>query len=127
MNTISAVFTKTSRQYAGTLTALVPGITFTINASGVKMFERKELTGAAFPNKYKMEGDNKPDFVGDALVRGETLRLAVWNSKDRNGNHYFNIKFSEPIQNRDEMPQAGDPDAGLRSEDITPPDDDLPF
>ena len=42
--------------------------------------------GAIFTNKYKEEGDNKPDHVGDINIEGKDWRIALWESTSKKGN-----------------------------------------
>jgi len=49
-----------------------------------------------FTNKYKEDGDRKPDLTGTGLIRGVKTKAAAWINKDKNGNEYFNIKYSDP-------------------------------
>jgi hypothetical protein len=37
--------------------------------------------GALWPNKYKIQGDRKPDFVGQVNVDGVLFELAAWNNQ----------------------------------------------
>lgn len=41
--------------------------------------------GTLSPNKYKQEGDKKPDFIGKFNYKGEEFKLAGWNRAGQNG------------------------------------------
>ena len=51
--------------------------------------------GALFPNSYKEDGDNKPDFLGNVNVEGEEWRLAAWSNTSKNGKDYLSINVSD--------------------------------
>lgn len=82
-------------------------------------YERKEGQGSIFGNKNKMT-DSHPDFTGEALWRGETIRIALWKKRDKNDNVWLSVKISEPYK-KTEGEQAQKPAAR------PPINDDLPF
>jgi len=55
-----------------------------------------ENRGVLFPNRYKEEGDNKPDYTGKVDVNGEEWRLAAWENTSKKGNSYLSVAVSEP-------------------------------
>jgi uncharacterized protein (DUF736 family) len=55
-----------------------------------------ENRGVLFPNRYKEDGDNKPDYTGNVDVQGEQWRLAAWENTSAKGNRYLSIAVSEP-------------------------------
>ena len=96
-------------------------------------YEQRDMSGTFFPNTYKEAGDNKPCFKGKCMVRREMLELAAWEKISQNGVVYYSFALSEPQErnNRDEFPQAGNPDEGLGPQQAAPndnlPEDGLPF
>tara|TARA_R100000458_G_C8207411_1_gene196033 strand:- start:438 stop:665 length:228 start_codon:yes stop_codon:yes gene_type:complete len=65
--------------------------------------------GAIFTNKYKEEGDNKPDHVGDINVEGKDWRIALWEATSKKGNKYLSARITEPREqensnNSDDVP-----------------------
>jgi len=64
-------------------------------------------------NKYKEEGDNKPEFTGKVEINGAEYRLSAW-VKEANGSKFFSLSVSQS----DDAPKAA-PQAD--------PDDPLPF
>lgn len=65
-------------------------------------------SGILFPNKFKKDGDNKPDFTGDCEVDGKKQEVALWKNKGEKG-VYYTVKFQEPRKK-----QAGDSDTAPR-------------
>lgn len=77
-------------------------------------FEQKEGQGALFKNDRKAQ-PNQPDYTGNALVGGVTMRVAAWIKEGKKG------KFmSLSIQPEGDKPKR---DSG-RAEDI---ESDIPF
>jgi|TARA_S200002703_G_scaffold36276_1_gene31388 uncharacterized protein (DUF736 family) len=65
--------------------------------------------GAMFPNKYKEDGDKKPDHTGNVNVEGKEFKIAAWQSTSKAGNAYLSVKITEPEVsgsegNNDEVP-----------------------
>ncbi len=58
--------------------------------------------GALFPNQYKEDGDNKPDYLGNVNVGGEDWRVAAWASTSKNGKEYLSLRISEPKESSNE-------------------------
>jgi uncharacterized protein (DUF736 family) len=58
----------------------------------VKMFEPNDNEIRLYPNKYKEEGDNKPDYTGnDGLIKGTQVKVAAWKNISKSGNPYIKI------------------------------------
>tara|TARA_Y100001951_G_C11164499_1_gene196690 strand:+ start:286 stop:507 length:222 start_codon:yes stop_codon:yes gene_type:complete len=55
-----------------------------------------ENRGVLFPNKYKEDGDKKPNYTGSVDVQGEQWRLAAWENTSKNGVKYISLVVSEP-------------------------------
>ena len=55
-----------------------------------------EMRGVLFPNKYKVEGDKRPDISGTVIVEGKEWALAAWSNTSKNGNDYLSVSVSEP-------------------------------
>jgi hypothetical protein len=81
-------------------------------------YERKEGQGSIFGNKNKTT-DSHPDFTGEALWRGETIRIALWKKRDKNDKTWLSVKLSEEYK-KPEAEQASKPSRPAI-------DDDLPF
>ena len=68
--------------------------------------------GLAFPNSYKEEGDNKPDFTGEMRVFGQQFRVSIWKGLGRNGGEVLSIR-----QNT-QPGQSGQPAQARNNEDV---------
>ena len=65
--------------------------------------------GALFPNKYKEDGDKRPDHTGNLNVDGKEFKIAAWQSTSKAGNDYLSVRITEPemessSSNDDEIP-----------------------
>ena len=65
--------------------------------------------GAMFPNKYKEDGDKRPDHTGNLNVDGKEFKIAAWSSTSKAGNDYLSVTITEPemkssSSNDDEIP-----------------------
>ena len=49
--------------------------------------------GVLFDNKYKEEGDRKPDYTGNINVEGKEYKIKSWKNVSRNGNPYISIQL----------------------------------
>ena len=52
--------------------------------------------GAMFPNRYKEDGDKRPDHTGNLDVDGKEYKIAAWQSTSKAGNSYLSIRLTEP-------------------------------
>lgn len=82
---------------------------------------KRDNGGALFKNNRRTN-DKAPDYNGDVMVDGTEYRIAAWVKKDKNGNSYFSLSFSESNKKQVEREPA-DPKWETK-EDF---DDDLPF
>lgn len=81
-------------------------------------FKHKEGFGSVFGNDNK-QNESQPDFTGDALWRGEIVRIAFWKKKNKNGKTYLSLKLSEEYKKSDSEPEVE------RARPVI--NDDLPF
>lgn len=99
-------------------------VTETKTKDGRTMFDTYMKVGGFFPNKYKQDGDGKPDISAPVNINGEKMRLAGWKKTSKRGVPFVSLAFKE--------------DGGSQSSDRnTPPqppaeefynnDDDIPF
>lgn len=68
-------------------------------------FEQKDNTGVAFPESEK-KSDQHPDLTGNATIKGERLRVAIWKKESKAGKPYLSIAFSE-FQTKQNQPNGG--------------------
>ena len=80
-------------------------------------YEQPPDTGSLFKNKYKEDGDKKPEFTGEGNLHGRPTKLAIWVKVDKNGQKYLFIKASEP-ETKQQTAAAAPPDLS---------GDDFPF
>jgi len=66
-------------------------------------YEVKDQTFKLWKNKYKEEGDKKPDYTGNGLFSGKTKDVALWINKDKNGNRYLSGTLKDQ-KSKDESP-----------------------
>ena len=52
--------------------------------------------GAMFPNRYKEDGDKRPDHTGNLDVDGKEYKIAAWQSTSKAGNDYLSVRITEP-------------------------------
>lgn len=50
-----------------------------------KGFELKDNSMSLLKNGYKEEGDNRPDYTGDAKVGGVDMKASLWINKTKAG------------------------------------------
>tara|TARA_R100001377_G_scaffold67484_1_gene42796 strand:+ start:749 stop:970 length:222 start_codon:yes stop_codon:yes gene_type:complete len=50
-----------------------------------KDFELKDNSMSLLKNGYKEEGDNRPDYTGDAKVGGIDMKASLWINKTKAG------------------------------------------
>lgn len=81
-------------------------------------FKHKESFGSVFGNNNK-QTESQPDFIGDAMWRGEIVRIALWKKKDKNDKTWLSVKLSEEYK----KPEAEQAVPASRPAI----DDDLPF
>lgn len=88
--------------------------------------------GVLFDNKYKEEGDRKPDYTGNINVEGKEYKIKSWKNVSRNGNPYISIQLEDP-EAQDKEVKEHKLGAGFAQKDnkvvdqIKEEDDDLPF
>lgn len=57
-------------------------------------FEQREGGGVLFSNERKTK-PNQPDFQGDALFKGEKIKLSAWRKTGKNGKEFFSLSIQE--------------------------------
>tara|TARA_B100000519_G_C13794906_1_gene228316 strand:+ start:134 stop:346 length:213 start_codon:yes stop_codon:yes gene_type:complete len=66
-------------------------------------YKVKDQTFKLWKNKYKKDGDKKPDYTGNGMFNGSTKDVALWINEDKNGNRYLSGQLNEP-KKKDESP-----------------------
>ena len=89
---------------------------------GRTIYETYMKIGGFFPNKFKEEGDSKPDITAPVDVNGEKMKLAGWKNVSKRGNPYISLSF-KPAD--DDATPTTQPSAEPPKDDM--PNDDIPF
>tara|TARA_R100000278_G_scaffold123185_1_gene111740 strand:+ start:1941 stop:2162 length:222 start_codon:yes stop_codon:yes gene_type:complete len=50
-----------------------------------KGFELKDNSMSLLKNGYKEDGDNRPDYTGDAKIGGVNMKASLWINKTKDG------------------------------------------
>ena len=68
--------------------------------------ENEPNSGALFKNKYKEEGDSKPDWSGPWVnERGDEMRIGFWFRTSKAGNPYIYAKVDEKTEVQQQQQQ----------------------
>mgnify|MGYP004450742009 FL=1 len=65
-----------------------------------KGFELKDNSMSLLKNGYKEDGDNRPDYTGDAKVNGVELKASLWINKTKTGKTNLRGQF-QPKEDSD--------------------------
>lgn len=85
-------------------------------------FEQRNDSGALFRNEKKRDGDNLPDYVGQAKVQDHEYDISAWIKTSSKGTKYMSIAFKPPWQaSRGTAPPKAEPKT------VADLDDDIPF
>jgi hypothetical protein len=63
-------------------------------------YKIKDSTFKLWKNKYKEDGDKKPDYTGNGMVNGEKKDFSLWINEDDNGQRYLSGQFQEPFKKK---------------------------
>lgn len=66
-------------------------------------YKPKDNSFKLWKNKYKKEGDKKPDYTGNGVFSGDTKDVSLWINEDKNGDRYLSGLLREPYK-KDESP-----------------------
>lgn len=95
-------------------------------------YELRDGGGTIFKNKFKEDGDNKPDYKGEIMWRGEKIEIAHWVKQGQNGK-FFSVKLQEPREQSSPppAPQSRPAPATARETGLAQAradmDDEIPF
>jgi len=90
---------------------------------GQTIYDTYMKVGGFFPNKYKEDGDNKPDITAPVTINGEKMRLAGWKKTSKRGLPYVSLAFKEA----EDSGAASQQRPTQAPENSITPDDDIPF
>ena len=63
-------------------------------------FELKDNSMSLLKNGFKKDGDNKPDYTGNAKVGGVDMKASIWINKTKGGKTQLRGNF----QKKDDAP-----------------------
>lgn len=92
-------------------------------------YEPRNNSGSLFKNDRK-QNDRHPDYTGNAIVNGKTMRVSAWVKTSQNGTKFMSLAFDEPQQGTQQSapqparPQYAPAPAPAPASDTDP---DLPF
>lgn len=66
-------------------------------------YKPKDNSFKLWKNKYKKDGDKKPDYTGNGVFSGDTKDVSLWINEDKNGDRYLSGLLREPYK-KDESP-----------------------
>jgi|TARA_Y100000114_G_C11705436_1_gene300685 hypothetical protein len=63
-------------------------------------YKPKEGTFTMWKNKFKKDGDKKPDYTGNGMVNGEKKDFSLWINQDDKGDRYLSGQFKEEYKKK---------------------------
>jgi|TARA_R100000234_G_C4934102_1_gene149830 hypothetical protein len=64
-------------------------------------YKQKDQSFKLWKNKYKNEGDKKPDYTGNGLINGEKKDISLWINEDKNGQRFLSGQINEPYKKKE--------------------------
>lgn len=58
-------------------------------------YQQNDNSGSLFKNETK-QAPNHPDYEGNAVINGQTKRIAAWIKTAKSGKKYLSLAFSDP-------------------------------
>ena len=63
-------------------------------------YKQKENSVTLWKNKYKKDGDKKPDYTGNGMVNGEKKDFSLWINETDKGDRYLSGQFKEEYKKK---------------------------
>ncbi len=57
-------------------------------------YEQRNNSGSLFKNDRK-NNERQPDYNGNAIINGKTMRISAWIKKSQNGTAFMSLAFEE--------------------------------
>ena len=76
-----------------------------------KDFELKDNSMSLLKNGYKEEGDNRPDYTGDAKIGGIDMKASLWINKTKAGKTNLRGSFQPKEEMASPSASSGDSDS----------------
>ena len=64
-------------------------------------YKPKDGSFTLWKNKYKEDGDKKPDYTGNGMVKGKKQQFSLWINEDEKGDRYLSGQFKDPYKKKD--------------------------
>ena len=64
-------------------------------------YKQKDQSFKLWKNKYKNEGDKKPDYTGNGLINGEKKDISLWINEDKNGQRFLSGQINAPYKKKE--------------------------
>jgi len=61
-------------------------------------YKPKDNSFKLWKNKYKEEGDKKPDYTGNGMVNGKKQDFSMWINESDDGTRYLSGQFKDPYK-----------------------------
>ena len=94
---------------------------------GRVLYDTYVKIGGFFPNKYKQEGDSKPDVSSTVVVHGESMKMAGWKNVSKNGMAYIKLSFQPNDGNAKAKSNPQELSAVGQAAQDDVPDENIPF
>lgn len=86
-------------------------------------YEQRNNNGSLFKNDRK-NNERQPDYNGNAIINGKTMRISAWIKKSQNGTAFMSLAFEEV----NGAYQQGAPQRSAPApQNLEPQPDDIPF
>ena len=98
-------------------------------------YEQRNNSGSLFKNDRK-NNERQPDYNGNAIINGKTMRISAWIKKSQNGTTFMSLAFEEvngayqqnaPQQTAPAPAPTPRPAPAPAPVNLDPQPDDLPF
>jgi len=63
-------------------------------------YKIKDYSFTLWKNKYKKDGDKKPDYTGNGMVNGEKKDFSLWINETDKGDRYLSGQFKEEYKKK---------------------------
>ena len=63
-------------------------------------YKIKDSSFTLWKNKYKKDGDKKPDYTGNGMVNGEKKDFSLWINETDKGDRYLSGQFKEEYKKK---------------------------
>ena len=61
-------------------------------------YKQKDGSFTLWKNKYKEDGDKKPDYTGNGMVNGKKQDFSLWINVSEKGDRFLSGQFQDPYK-----------------------------